>query len=680
MKFAHPEILWALTALVIPILVHLFNFRRFKRVAFSNVAFLKEVQLETKSKNKLKHYLILLSRLLALAAIVLAFAQPYIPLEDGAEVATTRAVSIYIDNSFSMAAGGEEGRLLDLAKARASQVLEAYKESDRFQVLSNDLEGRQLRFYDRESAQELIDEIELSPVIRRVDELVERQQEALLEQDAERSAFLFSDLQKNTHRIDAFVPDSSISIRFVPEQAERAANIYIDSVWFDSPVRLLGQNEVLRLRVRNTGAGGQDNVPMAVRINGQQVAIGSFNVVPGTYTDTALYYTNDRPGFKHVEVEIQDHPVSYDDTWYLGYEVANGVRVLLVKGASEGRAFSSIFSNDAFYSLDAVDAGRVNYGALAEYDLVILDRLPEVPSGMTAELLRFMDIGGSVLFVPAAEGQREGWNELLIAGGAPPLGSVNDFPTKVASLNTAHYLYQSVFEKVPDRVDLPKVQRYYTLQGSSRSGEEVLMGLQNGDAFFFKSRRENGQLYAFTVPLDAAWSNLSQHALFVPTVLRVAEMSGNNTANQRFIGKSESIRLSAQAGNGDEQVVMESVSGQEQFIPAQRAVRGGKEILPGERAMESGNYTLQLGDSTLLALGMNYQREESVLEAWSVSDWQTQLESKSWLRASVLQADMETLSKAVEELDEGLQLWDRLLWLALILLLTEVLLIKFWKS
>jgi hypothetical protein len=130
MKFASPEILWALLALAIPIIVHLFNFRRFKKVAFSNVRFLKEIQQETKSRSRLKHLLILASRLLAIAFLVFAFAEPYIPLEDQIAKQGNRFVSIYIDNSFSMEAENEEGRLLEVARNKAIKMVESYSAAE----------------------------------------------------------------------------------------------------------------------------------------------------------------------------------------------------------------------------------------------------------------------------------------------------------------------------------------------------------------------------------------------------------------------------------------------------------------------------------------------------------------------------------------------------------------------
>ena len=137
MKLLYPEFLWALTALSIPIIIHLFNFRKFTKVYFSNIELLKEVKLETKSKSRLKHLLILLIRLLLVTLLVIAFAQPYIPVEDEIQLGDA-SVGVYIDNSYSMDTKGENGYLLDLAKEQAIRIAESYKATDRFQVITND--------------------------------------------------------------------------------------------------------------------------------------------------------------------------------------------------------------------------------------------------------------------------------------------------------------------------------------------------------------------------------------------------------------------------------------------------------------------------------------------------------------------------------------------------------------
>ena len=153
MQFLYPGFLWGLLALAIPVIIHLFYFRRFKRIYFTNVKFLKEIKEETSSRNKLKNLLILAMRLAAVACLVFAFAQPFIPTGENVKLGE-KAVSIYIDNSFSMAAEKENIPLLDLAKERAVKIVNAYGEETRFQILTADFEGRHQRLVNKDEARQ----------------------------------------------------------------------------------------------------------------------------------------------------------------------------------------------------------------------------------------------------------------------------------------------------------------------------------------------------------------------------------------------------------------------------------------------------------------------------------------------------------------------------------------------
>ena len=102
MTFLYPSFLWALAVLSVPVIIHLFNFRRTTRIYFSNNRFLKQVKESTSAKRKLKHYLILASRLLFLLFLVLTFAQPMIPAAE--QTVNYRNIVLYLDNSQSMSA------------------------------------------------------------------------------------------------------------------------------------------------------------------------------------------------------------------------------------------------------------------------------------------------------------------------------------------------------------------------------------------------------------------------------------------------------------------------------------------------------------------------------------------------------------------------------------------------
>ena len=121
MQFLYPTFLFALSAIAIPIIIHLFYFRRFKKVYFTNVRFLKEVKEETSARQKLRNLLVLLLRCLAIAFLVFAFAQPFIP-RDVEVKQGQQAVSVFVDNSFSMSAMSQDVPLLENAKQKAKEI------------------------------------------------------------------------------------------------------------------------------------------------------------------------------------------------------------------------------------------------------------------------------------------------------------------------------------------------------------------------------------------------------------------------------------------------------------------------------------------------------------------------------------------------------------------------------
>jgi hypothetical protein len=137
MSFNYPMFLWALTALSIPIIIHLFNFRKTTRIYFSNIRFLKQVKQETTQKRRLKKYMVLASRLLFIFFLVMAFAQPFLPARE--QISSQKNITIYLDNSFSMSAPVEgKIRALDAGVSFVREIVELFPRETRFKLLTND--------------------------------------------------------------------------------------------------------------------------------------------------------------------------------------------------------------------------------------------------------------------------------------------------------------------------------------------------------------------------------------------------------------------------------------------------------------------------------------------------------------------------------------------------------------
>ncbi|MBL7944224.1 MAG: BatA domain-containing protein [Flavobacteriales bacterium] len=681
MKFIHPEILWALGALAIPVIVHLFNFRRFKKVLFPNVAFLKEIKQETQSRNKLKHLLILAARLLAVAAIVLAFAQPFIPASKQEKIGANRVAGVYIDNSFSMEA--EEGgvRLLDLAKNKAIEIVSAYAPADRFALVTNDFEGKHQRLVSQEEMIEWIQEVEVSPAVRTVSDVYSRLREPLSRQETpNRSIFLLSDFQKSTSDIANIEADTTISLRLVPNAYTAPANLFVDSLWFDSPVRTVNVPEVLHVRVKNISEEAATGVPVELSVNGQQKAVGSVDIPAASEAEVELSYANTTTGAHHCEVRIDDSPVVFDDVFYFSYDVAEQVFVTEIFGvANQPGTVPLVFADNMPFAFQRMPHNSVDFGVLGKQNLVIVNQVSDIATGMQSELTKLVEEGASLFISPAADANVAAYNALLAALQAPQLSDPVESPNKVSTVNFQHPVYRSVTEPGNERLQLPSAGFYFPVDVRSAPGADVLAGWQNGSSFLCTGNFGKGRWYLLSVPLSEEASDFDHNWLFPVTMLNVANYSRAGAPLYYTIGADEVINLRNVAGVEESAFRVKSVTDSTEFIPGHRLMGPSMEFSMQGAIERAGNYRLTQTERVLAPLAFNYDRDESATYTYSNDELNSILTASALSDAAVLTSDAASIRKGALELNEGKKLWWTCVVWALIFLAIEVLLIKFWR-
>ncbi len=235
MNFLYPLFTIAGLAVAIPILIHLFNFRRYKKVFFPDIRFLKELQEQTQKQSQLKHLLILASRILAILALVFAFAQPFLSKNKEQLGSGPKAVSMYIDNSFSMGIENNSLSLLDIAKGKAKEIIQGFTANDQVQLLTNDFAYNENRFLSKDEALRQLGTITLSPRNRTAGVILEKQKQLLLtEPGAKQQLIYLSDFQKNSFPFNLEVSDS-IKKYFIPVRTNQINNLSIDTAYFETP-------------------------------------------------------------------------------------------------------------------------------------------------------------------------------------------------------------------------------------------------------------------------------------------------------------------------------------------------------------------------------------------------------------------------------------------------------------
>ena len=215
MRYQNPQLLLALFTIAIPIIIHLFNLRKYKTVRFSSIRFLKEIKQAKRSYSRLKNLLILLSRILAITFLVLAFAKPFIPSKEQ-ETEIVKNIFFYIDNSFSMESVSADGILLDIAKNKAVKIANEYDTESNFYLITNEFSAKHSRMFSKAEIGSIIQQVEVSSHYKSLTEIISRQQ-SLNKQNRNTQMYVLSDMQKSTFLDEEFIKtDSNLNILIIP--------------------------------------------------------------------------------------------------------------------------------------------------------------------------------------------------------------------------------------------------------------------------------------------------------------------------------------------------------------------------------------------------------------------------------------------------------------------------------
>lgn len=675
MQFIYPTFLIALAAIAIPIILHLFYFRRFKKVYFTNVRFLKELKEETSARSKLRNLLVLLMRLLAIAFLVLAFAQPFIP-QDVEVKKGRKAISVFVDNSFSMSSLSQDVPLLDKAKQRAREVVNAYEVEDEFQIVTNDFEGRHQRLVSQEDALGLIDEIKISPSVRELSKVLSRQQQALGTGDADNQVvFMISDFQKNITDIEN-LQDTTIEVNLVPLQSVQERNIGIDSAWFDAPVQLLNQNNPLLVRIRNYSNEAAENIRLSINYDGQTKPVGTLTVPPlSTVTDT-VNITILRTGWHEAQLAITDYPVQFDDKYFFTFNVDREINVLVINQNTPNRFMDAAFAGLSHFKVTNLSGQGLDYSQFSNYQLIVVNELESISSGLSFELNQYTKNGGNLLVFPARNANLGTYKSFLNAFPANEFLLFEEQERQVGSINTEEFIFKDVFENKGANLKLPVSQGNFRQSNFNSRGEERLLTYRDGTPFLSKYQMEQGHLYICAAPLGDDYNNLVRNGeIFIPMVYKMAISSGQAKPIAYTIGRDEVIEADHRLSGTD--IVYKLKGRSEEFIPEQR-VSGAKVYLGvNNQIKEAGYYDLFLNQKEALEkLAFNFNRIESDLEHFNSDD----LQDFVGPLANIIEVkDATLLTQKVQEQSRGIILWRLCLILVLSFLAIEVLLLRLWR-
>ena len=360
MEFSNPSLLYYLLLLVIPVIIHLFSFRKYKIIDFSSVYLLKQIERKNKSKKKIKRWIVLLNRLGIITLIICGFALPYIK-QSGSQKESSK-IAIYIDNSFSMDRSGEQKiKLIDYAKDNAKKIIEELKPQQKVLIITNDFDKKHKKWYSPKDAISCIDSIVISGNTENIHTITQRYHQTLDTTDFN-SFYIFSDFQK-THNLikPKFSKQTSIKIGIL-KIPENDTNISVDSCYFNNPIRQ--KNQIENLNILLTNHSWEEAITtIELRINGQQKSIHNIEIPANSKITHNLHYINPNDtDFINGLIRIDDPSMTFDNKLYFSYSTKEKISVCAIYKGELSHYLEKLFSDSLFdfhgYNIDQIEYGR----------------------------------------------------------------------------------------------------------------------------------------------------------------------------------------------------------------------------------------------------------------------------------------------------------------------------------
>ncbi|TGD58844.1 vWA domain-containing protein [Flavobacterium humi] len=643
MQFKHPEILYFLFLLVIPILVHLFQLRRFKKEFFTNVKLLKELSIQTRKSSKIKKWLLLATRLLLLASLIIAFAQPFFKAKDNANA--NNELFVILDNSYSMQAKGQKGELL---KRAVQDLLENTPENTSFSIITNNESywNTNIKAIEKE-----LQNLKYSALPFSLETALTKIKTRNPAQNKD-IVIITDAIGMNKNHLKG-IPQNNKTYFVIPE-AEQLKNVAIDSVYLSQSL-----DDFYEIGVDfSSNSEEKKAIPVSVYNQNELIAKTILNLKKNK---EKIHFTIPKKDF-HGYISIDDNSLSFDNSLYFSISKPQTTHVLSIGENDKSNFLSRIYTQPEFKYANST-IGTLDYSQLDKQDAIILNELQSIPVALQTNLKSFVEKGGNVVFIPSEENEITNLNSFLAHFGGIQFQGLQSQEKKITKINFSNPLFSNVFEKKITNFQYPNVLKSFTLQNNYPQA----ISYDDQSAFLTTIRQQIGSLFVFSAPINKTNSNFQNSPLIVPTFYKMALSADKNGVKYETIGNADPFLVAAKSA--DDEMIVSIKNATEEFIPMQQVMSDKIRISSNDNPTLAGNFEIIQNKKAIGNISFNYNRDESnlTLPSDDVLDELNKIDS--------IESFFDTIQ--IERTDS--QAWKWFLIFTLLFILLEILIQKFVK-
>lgn len=697
MSFLNPLFLFAMVTVAIPLLIYLLNIRKPKKVRFSTLAFFESLKSTSLKRIKLKRWLLLAMRCLAIIMLAVAASRPFLPPGFAWESGSApKVMGILIDNSPTMQRLDRNGLFMDQALNLAADLVEMAESDDRILIERTNGESMNMPLQRQSQVKNRLADIEPlqagNYLAERLFDMQARLNEA---REPNKVIYLITDGQET--QLHGLADENPAEVSGIHVQVMQLGEPESENTGF-AGVEILPEAEDGRIQlqttIQNYGSQTSQNQFLNVMIDNELISQQAIELGGGESEVFEIKLPATDGPFIPVELQIEGDEIAFDNRYFISVQIPKVRKVLVLEDPGINQMYSSYLKpvlqviaseNERFeFTFEAADGFESS--RIGAFDAIVLDGVRQIPDYLSEELINHVQSGAGLLLLPAADGDINSYNKLLNIGGAGRYtnisGSYGSFSSidRMAVPNEGHPVLETIFDAAEGeevRLNVPEIFYYYNIiSGGNKSAVDILQTATN-NPLVSEVKAGSGRIIYSAVGSDPGWSNFPVKPFFAPFFFRTIDyLAGGNGA--RFRNHILGEPFATLAEQATEPVRIEKNG--EVVVPDSRQTFRGTEILysaeewvPGWLKISAGN------DSTIYSV--NQSAMESQLNTLELENTK-ELLNNFFSNVDVIQADNNNteLLNRLETAAFGREVWYWFIIFAIILLLLETLISRFYKA
>ncbi|GIK59667.1 MAG: VWA domain-containing protein [Ignavibacteriota bacterium] len=684
MTFLNPAVLFGLLAASIPIIIHLLNLRKLKKIDFSTLQFLKELQKNKIRKIKIKQWLLLALRVLIILAIVTAFARPTIVgVSIGGTTSAAKTTAVFIlDDTFSMSVVDQNGSYFNQAKEAIKNILTQFEEGDEFGLVlvSHQPDEIEMTSNLNKFVQE-VDATNISYASGKLNNSIIKAAELIGEaKNFNKEIYVLADFQKGRLANEDEIIDlkeqlgEQVRLYTFNYSGKEVFNFGIDDLKLNTQIFEKDKPVKFEATLKNYSERTKDNLVVSLFINGERLAQQSINLNSGESKIANLEASARNFGYNDAIIEIEEDDIIQDNKRYTSFFISEKIPVLIladdVNDTKLIEAALKSVSEKGYFDITIKKTEQISGVSLNNFQVIIL--LSDNFGNESVKLNQFLSSGKGIIIFPPSENGSSGFNSSLNSIGITSAGSFVKLEAgqsiHFSETDFNHPLFENIFmDEKKKQIESPEIFSYFKINPGGK-GKSIIK-LQDESSFLSEYSIGDGKVLLFSSSPVFSWSDFPIKGIFAPLVTKsVMYLSAYNKNEVNYFA-GETINVNV-AERTLPQIKIVRPDKSEDFINIDE--NQTSDFISYAATSLAGNYEFLSGEKLLASANVNTDPAESVTEYLTESDFDEYLEKINFNGKHIIIDKNENPTQMILQARFGSELWRYFVLIAILLALVEM--------